>query len=346
MVVRFSVFIPVRNDVRWLPGAIESVLGQSHPHWELVIGDNASTEDLGAVVARYDDHRIHYHRWPTTVPPADNFNRTVARCEFEWLLMLSADDRLLEECLARLAARIEEAAATPPRIALALTACRRIDEDGQPAERRYYRSTPVNHISEGRYDAASWLWTTADPGALPWNIGSLALSRDVLAEMGGFYRGEVGLSADVEMATRAAAYGDVIYIAEPLLDYTVRDDSMRRVDFERGWARRNDATTMGAALLSALIVHEDRRNVTAAERRHVLAQVARTHIQRTTQHRWMAGGGGRRGALRDFLLALRYEPRTALSLGSLGRTAVALIAPAAVIARARRRFDGPPLVAP
>lgn len=319
------------------------MLAQTHPAWELIVGDNASSDDLAAIVARYADPRLRFHRWPATVPPADNFNRTASLCGFEWLVMLSADDRLGAGCLAGLAARIEEAAVTPPRIALALTACRRLDEQGRPAERRYYRSSPVNLIRDGRYDAAGWLRVIADPGALPWNIGSLAISREVLAEMGGFYRGEIGLSADVEMATRAAAYGDVLYLAEPLLDYTVRDDSMRRVDYERGWMRRDGGTTMGVALLSALAVHEDRRRVTEAERRHVLAQVARTHIQRTTQHRWMVDGAGRRGVIGDFLAACHYDPRTALAPASLARTAVAFLAPARLIARLRRRFDGPVL---
>lgn len=44
-----SVFIPVWNDTSWLPRAIQSVVQQSHADWELVIGDNASTEDVEAV---------------------------------------------------------------------------------------------------------------------------------------------------------------------------------------------------------------------------------------------------------------------------------------------------------
>ncbi len=205
MTVRFSVFIPVRNDRRWLPGAIDSVLRQTHAAWEPVVGDNASSEDLGEIVGRYADPPIRYHRWPVAVPPADNFNRTLTLCKFEWLQML-VGRRPSCGALSRSAGGPHRGTArTPPRIALALTACRRTDELGRPAEIRYYRSRPVNVIEDGRYDAAGWLRVTARSGSLPWNIGWLALNRDVLSEVGGFYRGEIGLCADVEMATRAAA---------------------------------------------------------------------------------------------------------------------------------------------
>jgi len=102
----FSIFIPVWNDQCWLGGAIESVLAQSYPDWELVIGDNASDEDLRSVVEAYTDPRIRYWRWPTHTDLFANFNRTMQLCSGEWLQLLSADVRLHPPCPARMAAAI------------------------------------------------------------------------------------------------------------------------------------------------------------------------------------------------------------------------------------------------
>jgi GT2 family glycosyltransferase len=340
MGAQFSIFIPVYNDARWIPGALDSILSQTNADWEVVVGDNQSTDDIPRVLAAYPDERIRYHRWPSHVSPADNFNRTVQLCRADWLVMLSADDRLAPECLERMAQRIALAEHDPAgRLALVVTACRRIGEDGKPADWQYYRSWHINEIPDGRYDASEWLRVTANPGALPWNIGSVALSREVLWEMGGFFRGEIGLSADVEMTLRAAAFGDVAYIREPLLLYTVREDSMRHADFFRSEARYGRATTMGAALSSALVVHVDRRVVTKAERAHVLAAVARTHVVRALQHRSIRDGGGRRGALRDTVLAFRSSPRAVLAPSQLGRLVFALLAPQAVIHKAKEFRD-------
>jgi glycosyltransferase involved in cell wall biosynthesis len=343
MGARFSIFVPVYNDARWIRGCLDSILAQTYGEWEVVVGDNQSVDGAAEVVAGYDDDRIRYHCWPRHVPPAENFNRSVQLCRYEWLQMLSADDRLAPTCLERMAEQAERAATAEAegreRLALIVTACSRVGEDGSNADWQYYRSWRINQIPDGRYDAADWLRITASPGALPWNIGSVALSRDVLWEMGGFFRPEIGLSADVEMTLRAAAYGDVAYIRDPLLTYTVREDSMRHADFFRSEARFGRRTTMGAALLSGLSVHIDRREVTREERAYVLGAVARTHVARAVQHRSIRGGGGRRGALRDAAFAVRTNRRAAIAPGQLGRLAFAVLAPQALVRRLKDARD-------
>src|SRR4029453_10609198 len=92
--IRFSVYIPVWNEAQWLPGAIESVLAQTYPDWEVIIGDNVSTDHLASIVARYDDPRIRYVRWDRHVPMSENHNRTMLLGQYEWLHVLSADDRM------------------------------------------------------------------------------------------------------------------------------------------------------------------------------------------------------------------------------------------------------------
>lgn len=333
---RFSIFIPIYNDSRWLPGAIESVLAQTYPDWELVISDNASTEEVEQLVRAYPDERIRLHRWATHVPPIDNFNRSIELCRFEWLQILSADDRLRPECLARMAERLRSSEGKS-RTAVVLTGCRRIDELGRAADWTYYRSWRIKSILDGRYDARQWLRITAEPGSLPWNIGSLALSREVFHEMGGYYRSEIGLTADIEMTLRAAAYGDVEYIADPLLDYTVRSDSLRHLDFSRNRARSSQ-TTLEVALRSALAVHEERREVRADERAYMAEVLARSHVGRALQHRYLPGGRGRAGAAADLLAAIRIRPAIVLDLRSLLRAAAAILAPRALILRVQHGF--------
>ena len=267
MTARFSVFIPVWNDARWLPGAIESLIAQTHPDWELIIGDNASTEDIEGIVAGYADDRIRYHRWPDHVDYAGNANRTIGLCRYEWLQYLSADDRLLPTCLERMAEQVEQATAAGRCLSMVLTGCRRLDEQGQPAEQRYFGTWRINRLRGGILEPAEWLRSVASPGAPPWNIGSLAISAETYRVMAGFYREEIGLTVDLEMATRAAAYGPVGYVDEPLLEFTVRGDSMTNTFSRRMFDRGATLPPVAAALVSALAVHEHRGTIGPRERR-------------------------------------------------------------------------------
>jgi glycosyltransferase involved in cell wall biosynthesis len=335
--VRFSVFIPVYNDARWLAGAIDSVLAQTHGDWELVIGDNASERDLAAIVAGYSDDRIRYTRWDTHTDFVDNHNRTIALCQFEWLQLLSADDRLHPDCLARMAAVIGELTAAGTVPAMVATACRPIDEDGQPATFEFSGSWRIKRLPDGLYDGRAWLRHVAEPGQVPWNVGSLAVGRHVTDVLGGFFRVEIGLSVDIDMALRVGAYGPVAYINEPLLDYTVRAGGINR-ELARKDRTRAQMTTHGKVLLSGLAVHEARREVGEDERRYVRKMIGQSFIGRALQHRYLPDGSGRRGALGNVARAFRHDPVWFVDVRQLVRAVAAILAPSWMIVAAKDRF--------
>lgn len=50
---RVSIGLPVYNGERYIGRAIESVLAQTYPHWQLIICDNASSDKTGAICRRF-----------------------------------------------------------------------------------------------------------------------------------------------------------------------------------------------------------------------------------------------------------------------------------------------------
>jgi glycosyltransferase involved in cell wall biosynthesis len=54
----FSIIIPTYNHGKYLRKAIDSVLNQTFPYWELVIVNNLSTDDTEEIVRSYTDQRI------------------------------------------------------------------------------------------------------------------------------------------------------------------------------------------------------------------------------------------------------------------------------------------------
>ena len=332
----FSIFVPVWNGPEWLAGAIQSVLDQTYSRWELIIGDNASSADLGAIVARFPDPRIRYHRWPEHTDIYENFNRTVTLCNYEWLQLLGADDRLQPDCLRAMAERIIETRCVAPRLAAVLTSARRVDSKGQLADDRYYGLQGRRIVPDGLYESHQWLSLSTRPGLAPWNFGSIAISRTVLNEMGSFFRPEVGLCADHELVLRLGAYGNIAYIAEELFDYTVSDGSDSNFRGAQDLSSGKVVPSMAAAMISALQAHQYRRSVSDAERAQVRRAIANWFVRRAAHHRYQPGGRGRIGTVQDLIGATSHYPRMLLSPGQMALAVVLLTVPAGLLRASRR----------
>ena len=57
-----SIIMPTYNCERFIKESIDSVLAQTYSVWELLIVDDCSTDDTAAIIASYQDERIHYFR--------------------------------------------------------------------------------------------------------------------------------------------------------------------------------------------------------------------------------------------------------------------------------------------
>src|SRR5260370_4116732 len=106
--MRFSILLPTRNRLDLLRYAVESVRLQRYPDWEIVISDNASTEDVEGFAASYADSRIRYYRTERLLPVTENWNAALELSTGDYLIMLGDDDGLMRDCLELVDKLIEE----------------------------------------------------------------------------------------------------------------------------------------------------------------------------------------------------------------------------------------------
>ena len=92
-----SVGIPTYNRRDMLKRAVESVLAQDYPDFEVVISDNASTDGTQALCEDLclRDGRVHYIRQSTNKGPIAKFNEVFRHSHGE-LFMYSDDDDWLD----------------------------------------------------------------------------------------------------------------------------------------------------------------------------------------------------------------------------------------------------------
>ncbi len=118
-----TVVIPCYNQAHFLGEAVESVLAQTHPHLEIVVVDDGSTDDTSGVAARYPGVRL-VRQENRGLSAARNSG--LARGRGEYVVFLDADDRLLPEAL-EVGVRELEA---HPECAFAFSEWVEIDEHG------------------------------------------------------------------------------------------------------------------------------------------------------------------------------------------------------------------------
>lgn len=88
--IKFSVIIPIYNGATTLARALDSVLAQSYPAYEIILVDDGSTDQTSSVASAYAD-RVHYvYQSNAGVSAARNYGAQIAKGE--WLAFLDADD--------------------------------------------------------------------------------------------------------------------------------------------------------------------------------------------------------------------------------------------------------------
>ena len=87
-----SVLLATHDDARFLREAIESVLGQTSGDLELIVVDDASTDETGELLAALDDQRLVVLRNQEQAGLAASLNRALDQATGRYVARLDADD--------------------------------------------------------------------------------------------------------------------------------------------------------------------------------------------------------------------------------------------------------------
>jgi glycosyltransferase involved in cell wall biosynthesis len=204
---RVSVCIPSYNAARFLPAAIESVLAQEFADFELVVSDDASSDDTVAVCAHYTDPRFRFVRSADRLGQAGNWNRCVELARSEYVILLHADDELSRRYLERAVAVLD----AHDEVGLVHCAAQHIDEIGNPL----LLQTLLDEDLVDRCDVV--LRRLLLDGCVINPAGVMVRRRAY--ERAGPFTDRIVWGVDWHMWIRVALQGPVAYLAEPLARY-------------------------------------------------------------------------------------------------------------------------------
>ena len=195
--------------------AIQSILAQTCPDWELVVVDDCSPDNLKAIVDRYPDARIRYERNRENLGGQNlvrQWNHSIGFASGEWIV-LAADDDMYRPTFCEEVLRLSE---KYPQVDLIHSSVEQIDEQG-----RHLWDDSILPEFQSRYAYLnSWL-----RGISFTCIGNFAFRRSRLIEKGGFIEFPCAFGSDIATPI-SLAYKGVANTQEMLFCFRQSDNHL------------------------------------------------------------------------------------------------------------------------
>lgn len=224
---KISVIIPGYNHAKFLPKRIESVLGQSIRDVEVIILDDASTDDSMAVIMKYvSDPRVRVvQNQINSGNPFIQWNRGVREAKGEYVWIAESDDYADPRFLEMLVSRLD----TQSEVGLAYCDSFRVNAEGVlcGVYKDYYGRVDPRHWATdftafGKDEILAYL---LDRNTIP-NASGVLFRREIFERCGGAPT-DLRLCGDWLMWIKMLLISDLAYVEDPLNYFRCHDQNVR-----------------------------------------------------------------------------------------------------------------------
>jgi len=214
-VVKVSICIPVHNQAKYLVAAIKSALAQNFEDFEVLVSNNASTDDTEAILEEFRHPRLRRISTPCFLSMAESWNYCVQHAYGEYINLLSGDDMLAPDFIHEQCAVLDK----NPRVAFVCSAAWQIDINGRRIG--LYKSIRRSHVEPQRDAFIRFL------DGPKCTLVSVLFRKSLFEQVGGFPTA-YNICADWAFWLRLLRHGDFAYNERPLAFYRVDRDKPPR----------------------------------------------------------------------------------------------------------------------
>jgi glycosyltransferase involved in cell wall biosynthesis len=220
-----TTIIPTCRRPRLLRRAIESVLAQTYPHFQVCVYDNASGDETASVVQELarGDPRVRYHCQPENIGALRNFIYGAERVDTRFFSFLGDDDLLLPAFYETALAAFEKY----PEAILSVTPTILVDDKGSILK------VPLAAWKPGLYRPPEGLRAMLKYTPATWT--GVLFRREILEQVG-MLDEEVGDASDLDFEFRAAARFPVVVSRQPGAIFSFRSSPLADLlRFQASW---------------------------------------------------------------------------------------------------------------
>ncbi len=213
-----SVLLPVYNHAKYVSKAIDSILSQTYKDFELIIIDDASTEDLMSILSSYTDSRIRLHSNDKNIGVTKTLNKAIKLSRGKYLARQDSDDISFSK---RFEMQIK--AFDNEQVGLVGTWAHAIDFKGEVVPKTY-----LQQIREvGDYQIKDYL---KQKNCLVH--GSVMFRKEVVDKIG-YYDPELYFAQDYNYWLRIAKFFDIKVVQQDLYIYRKHEETVRNIKMKQ-----------------------------------------------------------------------------------------------------------------
>ncbi len=256
-----SVLMPAYNHESYVATAIESVLGQTWPHLELIVIDDASQDRTWEVIAGYADSRLRALRHAANQGAHITLNEALAMARGEFVAIINSDDVFAPTRIAACLETLRNTGADLVGSDIVL-----IDAAGEPVLEHWWVRAFAD-LKRVWLETGDW-HATLLYGNVFMTTSNFVFHRSWLEAVGDFYNFRYVL--DFEWLLRGLIAGRrLAWLDAPLLHYRLHDSNTIS---ERPLAANLECAAMLRALLPQLLGNNALQRIRLE---HLAAQWAR-----------------------------------------------------------------------
>lgn len=202
-----SVLMNCYNGEEYLREAIESVLAQTYPNWELVFWDNQSTDCSAEIFKSYDDPRLKYYYAPEHTDLGGGRARAWEYLTGEFVAVLDADDVWLPQKLEKQLPLFEES-----------------DVGIVISDTLFFNKTRDKPFYGGKYPPTGWVFEQLLTGYFV-SLETLVFRRSTALKLPRAFDPDFSAIADFDMVVRLSRISKLALCPEILAKWRVHAGS-------------------------------------------------------------------------------------------------------------------------
>jgi len=206
---QISVIIPAYNASRTVGAAVDSVLAQTFPDFEVLVIDDGSQDDTAEVVRARDDPRVQCVRTQNGGVSVAR-NRALEHAAGPYVAFLDADDAWLPTKLERQHAAMTE----KPGVGVCFSSAQLVDDDLRPVGIDWA-------VARADYTEAILL-----EGNVVRAGGTSVLARTSMVHEAGGFDPRLSQCADWDLWLRMSLFTSFLPLHEPLVEYRIVGGTM------------------------------------------------------------------------------------------------------------------------